>query len=103
MAKILHVQASPRGWRSASYRVAKAFTDEYQKVHPQTGIDMVPVFSAKIPEFLAPEASAKYAVLAGREPVGEAGAAWAAVVEVINHFKTADLYVISSAMWIAWI
>ncbi len=99
MAKILHVQASPRGWQSASYRVAKAFVDEYGKAHPDTGVEMLPLFSMHIPEFMAPEAAAKYMVLEGVEPVDHAAKAWAAVIEVINKFKTGDLYVISSAMW----
>ena len=34
MAKLLHIEASPRKDRSASIAVARTFLDEYGKTHP---------------------------------------------------------------------
>lgn len=99
MARVLHIQASPRGWQSTSYRVAKAYLEALKQRDPLIGIETLNVFTADIPQFNAPEAAAKYAVLQGQEPADEASLAWQRVIEVINDFKSADAYVIATAMW----
>lgn len=99
MSRVLHIACSPRGQRSYSTRVAQEFVEAYRTAHPDDGVEVLDLFTAKIPEFRAPEASAKYAVLSGQSPRDEAATAWAAVIETIEHFKSFDKYVVSSAMW----
>jgi FMN-dependent NADH-azoreductase len=98
MAKLLHILASPRV-ESYSTRVAEAFIDAYQKARPDDDIEVLDLAHADIPPFLAPQAKAKYAVIAGQPPHDEAEAAWQPVIKTINHFKRFDKYVISSPMW----
>lgn len=98
MGKLLHINASPRVG-SYSLQAAKVFLENFRRSHPQHGIERLDLFSADLPEFEAPEAAAKYAVLEGRAPQGPDAQAWARVIEVIDRFKSADLYVISSPMW----
>ena len=98
MATILHLVASPRS-ESYSSRLAGAFFEAYREARPNDRIETLDVFQADIPQFYAPQATAKYAVIAGRALRDEAEAAWQPVVEAINHFKGFDLYVISSSMW----
>jgi FMN-dependent NADH-azoreductase len=98
MAKLLHILASPRV-ESYSTRVAKAFLDSYRQARPEDPIEVLDLFRADIPPFNAPQAKAKYAVMAGQTPRDEAEAAWQPVLKTINHFKGFDKYVLSSPMW----
>ncbi|MFZ1936209.1 MAG: NAD(P)H-dependent oxidoreductase [Thermoguttaceae bacterium] len=98
MSKLLHILASPRV-ESYSTRVAKAFLDSYRQARPQDRIEALDLFQADIPPFHAPQAKAKYAVIAGQTPRDDAEAAWQPVVKTISHFKGFDKYVISSPMW----
>jgi FMN-dependent NADH-azoreductase len=99
VAKILHDNASPRGWRSFSYQIARAFLDRLSRRNPQFGLDTLDLFSADLPEFAAPAAAAKYAVMSGQEPRDKAAEAWKRVIEVIGRFKSAEIVVISCPMW----
>jgi FMN-dependent NADH-azoreductase len=98
MAKLLHIIASPRP-ESYSTRVADAFVAAYRETHPQDEVEKLDLFQAPIPDFLAPQAKAKYAVMQGRRPAGADETAWAKVIETIEYFKRFDKYVISSGMW----
>src|SRR5215471_14142214 len=86
MATILHLVASPRS-ESYSSRLAGAFFEAYREARPNDRIETLDVFQADIPQFYAPQAKAKYAVIAGLAPRDEAEAAWQPVVKAINHFK----------------
>lgn len=99
MPRLLHIKASPRGLDSYSTQLAEAFIQAFKQTHPLYGTDELDVFHANLPAFEAPQAAAKYAVMNGQEPTGAAGRAWKAVIEVINDFKSADMYLISSPMW----
>ena len=79
MAKLLHILASPRV-ESYSTRVAKAFLDSYRHARPEDRIEVLDLFQADIPPFHAPQAKAKYAVIAGQTPRDEAEAAWQPVI-----------------------
>jgi FMN-dependent NADH-azoreductase len=98
MTKLLHILASPRV-ESYSTRVASAFLDSYRQARPDDHVEVLDLFRADIPPFYAPQAKAKYAVMAGQKPRDEAEAAWQSVVKTINHFKGFDKYVLSSPMW----
>jgi FMN-dependent NADH-azoreductase len=99
MAKLLHIQASPRGGQSTSLRVAEAFLAGYRKGHPGDAVETLDLFAADIPEFNAPAAAAKYQVMKGEAQDEPAARVWRRVIKVIDHFKTADKIVISSPMW----
>lgn len=99
MPKILHIQASPRGNESFSTRAAEAFLASFAAAHKGYQIETLDLFRAPIPEFRAPAAKAKYAVMSGREPEGEAEEAWRPVIDAIRQFKSAAVYVVSAPMW----
>ena len=96
MASLLHILASPRV-ESYSTRVAKAFLDSYRQARPNDRVEVLDLFKADIPPFYAPQAKAKYAVMAGEAPRDEAETAWQGVIQTINHFEAFDKYVVSSA------
>ena len=98
MANVLHIIASPRS-ESYSLRVADALLNLYRELRPGDLIERFDLFKAEIPEFSAPQAKAKYAVLAGQTPKSEAEIAWQEIIKIINHFKKFDKYILSCPMW----
>jgi FMN-dependent NADH-azoreductase len=98
MATVLHLLASPRA-ESYSTRVANAFLNAYRKAHGRDTVETLDLFRVEIPPFTAPQAKAKYSVLAGQTPKSEAELAWRGVIKAIDHFKKFDKYVVSSGMW----
>ena len=99
MAKLLHLQASPRIGRAASIAVAGHFLDVYRESHQGDVIETLNLWEADLPEFDGATNDAKYAVLHGQEHTPEQLAAWQAVVGVADHFKSADKYLFSLPMW----
>jgi len=102
MARLLYIEASPRGDRSYSTRVARRFLDHYRAVHPDDEIEQMPLFEVELPEFGREAALAKMAqidnLIAGGRGIPPEGP-WAAVHREVNRLKAADKVVISSPMW----
>jgi FMN-dependent NADH-azoreductase len=99
MAKLLYIQASPRGQRSKSITVADAFVQEYRRLHPEDEIEVLNLFHADLPSFDGLTVQAKYTIMHGKEHSEEELRAWSRVVEIIEHFKSADKYVLAVPMW----
>lgn len=99
MARLLHIQASPRGDQSFSIRLAQAFLQRYAELHPDDIVDTLALFEEDLPLFDAPAAKAKYAVLNGERPAGKEAKVWAEVIAVADRFKAADKLMISAPMW----
>jgi FMN-dependent NADH-azoreductase len=99
MARVLHVQASPRGDESFSVRTARAFLEAYAKTHPGDMVETLDLAADPPPLFRGDEAAAKMNILAGRKPAPEQAKAWAKVTETIRRLKKADKLLVSSPMW----
>lgn len=99
MAHLLHLQASPRGQRSYSARLADAFLGAYAQNHPDDQLTSLNLFEMELPPFDGPALQAKYAILHGQEHSEEQRNAWQHVETLINQFKTADKYLLSCPMW----
>lgn len=98
MPKILHLQASPRA-ESFSAKVAGEFMQAFLESHPAWEAQTLDLFEAELPEFAAPAASAKYAVMGGAAPADEAARAWKRVIEVVDQLTSSGALVISTPMW----
>jgi FMN-dependent NADH-azoreductase len=99
MSKLLHIESSPRGQRSASISVAQHFLDAYRAKHPGDTVETLDLWEASLPEFEGATIDAKYAVLHGQNPTGDQVRAWQVVTKIAEHFKSADKYVFSLPMW----
>ncbi len=99
MAKLLYIQASPRGDRSASIAVAEHFIATYQSKNSGDQIETLDLWETDLPEFDGDTIKAKYAVLNGQEHTPEQGVAWDAVVKIADQFKAADKILLSLPMW----
>jgi len=99
MAKLIYIESSPRKERSASIQVARAFLDEYLKTHPDDSVEELDLWSNELAPFDGETINAKYSILHGENMTDTQIKAWAPVEKVINHFKSADKYLISLPMW----
>jgi FMN-dependent NADH-azoreductase len=99
MSKLLHIESSPRGQRSASITVARLFLEVYRAKHPGDTVETLDLWQTSLPEFDGATIDAKYAVLHGQKPSGDQVRAWQVVTKVAEHFKSADKYLFSLPMW----
>ncbi|GAB3978269.1 NAD(P)H-dependent oxidoreductase [Actinoallomurus acanthiterrae] len=99
MSRLLHISASPRGDRSESLGLARAFLDAYQEAAPGNVVDAFDLWDGTLPAFGPPAAAAKMAVFAGEEPAGEQADAWRAARETFERFDSYDRYLFSVPMW----
>ncbi|MBV8214452.1 MAG: NAD(P)H-dependent oxidoreductase [Verrucomicrobia bacterium] len=99
MAKLLHIEASPRKDRSRSTQVAHTFLAAYQKSRPDGSIETLDLWATPLPSFNGDTIEAKYAILRGQPHTPGQAEAWKSVVDVIERFKSADKYLFSLPMW----
>jgi len=99
MSKLLHIESSPRGQRSASVTAAQYLVDTYKVKYPGDTVETLDLWHTALPEFDGPTIDAKYAVMHGQAATPEQATAWAAVTKVADHFKSADKYLLSLPMW----
>lgn len=99
MAKLLHIESSPRKDRSASIAVAHAFLDEYSKTHSGDTVETLDLWKTELPVFDGDVINSKYVIMHGKEHTPEQKKSWGAVEKVIAHFKGADKYLFSLPMW----
>jgi FMN-dependent NADH-azoreductase len=99
MSKLLHIEASPRGERSASTAVARHFLDAYRATHPGDSVETLDLWRTNLPDFNGATLDAKYAILHGQNPTGDQARAWQVVTKIAEHFKSADKYLFSLPMW----
>jgi FMN-dependent NADH-azoreductase len=99
MAKLIHIQSSPRGSRSASYAVAARFTESYVAAHPGDTVDTLDLWQTHLPEINGAALEAAYAFKRGQPHSPEQLHVWQAIVRLAARFKSADKYLVSLPMW----
>jgi FMN-dependent NADH-azoreductase len=99
MAKLIHIQASPRGSRSASQAVASCFIESYRATHADDAVDTLDLWEADFPEINGAVLEAAYAVKHGQPHSPKQRQVWQAIVRIADEFKSADKYLLSLPMW----
>lgn len=99
MARLLIVQSSPRGDRSASNAVADAYADAWRSANAGGDVDVLDVWTEDLPEFGPDALAAKYAGLAGEELSDAQKAAWDDLKALAQRFHDASHVVIAAPMW----
>ena len=95
MARLLYIESSPRKERSKSIEVSKAFIESYKAEHPSDEVVTLDLWEKELPAFDGYTIDAKYQVLHGQGFDANQKAAWQAVVDVCDEFKSADKYLIN--------
>jgi len=99
MKKLLHIIASPRGEESRTLRVSKTFLEILKKKYPDLLIAELNLYKEKLPELTVGRVEGKYALLSGKELSVEMKEAWKEIINHIERFLSADMYLISTPMW----
>lgn len=99
MPKLLHIESSPRKQRSKSITIARRFVKRWEAQNPTATVETLDLWKTELPEFDGFTIDSKYKVLHGQEHTQEEAVAWAKVVSVCDHFKSADSYLLSLPMW----
>lgn len=106
MSKLLYVISSPRGEQSESRAIAEEFLDAYRQSDPSVEVDVLDLWTDRLPVYGGDGVAAKMAVFAGLEPSGDQAAAWAEVKRIFARFDAADEYLFAVPMWnhgIPWV
>ena len=93
--RLLHIEASPRGERSRSSRVAAALIEAL----PGVSVETLNPFSADLPQFDGAVMEARYDLIAGQELPEAVAGQWRAIEGHIDRLLSFDTWVISTPMW----
>lgn len=97
--KILHVVASPRGGNSNTLRVSQAFLDSLSAQRDDVEVEVVDLFNFDLPALAGDNIEAKYTLMTGSPVDGGHEESWRQIETLIEHFLSADAYVLSVPMW----
>ncbi|HSX26330.1 MAG TPA: NAD(P)H-dependent oxidoreductase [Chlamydiales bacterium] len=99
MKRLLHIIASPREEESRTLQVSEVFLEAFKEKHPDWVIDELDLAKETLPDLGVKSVSGKYVLLGGKDLFGRLKESWAEIVQHIERFKTADLFLISTPMW----
>ena len=99
MSTLLHIISTPRGDESNTLSVSKSFLKDFEESYPTYNIDTLNLFEETLPPMTVQQVSGKYELLSGKNLSPETQAVWDQILEHINRFLSADLYLISTPMW----
>lgn len=96
MAKLLYLNASPRGEVAASTRAAELFVSA---LPAHVTVERIDLFDAQLPEFTAELASAKQKFAMGMDLSDEEARQWRVITRIVEQFVSADHYLLGVPMW----
>lgn len=99
MSELLHIHCSPKGTRSVSLRLARAFLEETRKIAPATEIRTLDLFEEDLPEFGKDAAIAKFAPIFGDKTTPDQDDVWEKIRSEIERFDSAGKILLSCPMW----
>jgi len=99
MKKLLYIQASPRGEKSNSLKLANEYLAGYQEKYPDATIDTIDPWDANLPEFDGDSAAAKVSFFGEAAMNERQKTVYDELVSIFNRFNAADDYLFATPMW----
>ncbi len=96
MAKLLYLNASPRGEVAASTQAAELFISA---LSADVVVERIDLFDAQLPEFTAELASAKQKFAMGMDLSDAEARQWQVITRIVEQFVSADHYLLGVPMW----
>src|SRR6202165_1444731 len=97
--RLLNIESSPRGSKSASIAVTSAFLEAYRQACAGVMVDTLNIWEDKLPEFDQEAIGAKYKGV-NKERMDQAETAvWDKIQELVVRFQQADRIVLGVPMW----
>ena len=97
--KLLHVIATPRERESNTMRVATAFLESLHAKVADLSVDTINLFTGDLPAVAGNNIETKYALMASQPMDKRHQESWREIELLIEHFLSADIYLISTPMW----
>lgn len=97
--KLLHIIATPRGQASNTLRVSNAFLERLRARYADLSVEVVELFDQDLPAVAGVNIETKYTLLLGQPIDRHHRESWAQIERLIEHFMSADVYLISTPMW----
>lgn len=97
--KLLHIIATPRDQASSTLRVSNVFMQSLQDKYPGMAVDVVDLFNQDLPAIAGDNIESKYTLVMGQPIDKRHQASWKQIELLIQHFLSADVYLISTPMW----
>ncbi len=97
--KLLHIVAAPRAHESRTLRVSKAFIESMHAKYADLVVDEINVFQGDLPAVAGDNIETRYTLMFGTPIDKRHKESWAQIEALIQHFLTADVYLISTPMW----
>ena len=97
--KLLHVVATPREQKSNTLRISNAFLIYLQSKHVDLNIEVLDLFNQDLPAVAGDNIEAKYTCMVGAPIDKQHEESWKQIESLIEHFLSADIYLISTPMW----
>lgn len=99
MKRLLHIVATPREEESRTLQVSEAFLEAFEQNHPGWVIDELNLSKEQLPSLSQKSVTGKYVLMGGKDLYGSLKETWGEILQHIDRFKTADLFLISTPMW----
>lgn len=99
MARLLHINSSPRSGHAQSLAVADEYVASFTAAHPEYSVDRWDLFDAPLPAFGVDAAEAKMATFFGQEQTAAQREAWDSARVVFDRVARADILLFNIPMW----
>jgi len=97
--KLLHVIATPRNHNSNTLRISNAFLESLYSKYPDLSMEALDLFDVDLPSVAGNNIETKYSLMTGKLVDQSHERSWKQIESLIEHFKEADVYLISVPMW----
>ena len=97
--KLLHIIATPRANESNTLRTSNAFINSLRAKHADLSVDVMDVFNQDLPAVAGENIESKYTLMLGQPIDKSHEESWKQIERLIQHFLSADIYLITTPMW----
>ncbi len=99
LMKLLHIVATPRDKQSNTLQISSLFLDTLRAKYPDLTTDVINLFSQDLPSMAGDNIESKYTLTIGQVIDKKHKESWERIEELIEHFLSADIYLITTPMW----
>jgi FMN-dependent NADH-azoreductase len=97
--KLLHIVATPRALESNTLRTSTAFIESMHAKYADLDVDVINVFQSDLPAVAGDNIESKYTLMVGQPIDKRHKDSWVKIETLIEHFLSADVYLVSTPMW----
>ncbi len=97
--KLLHIIATPRKQGSHTLQVADAFLESLHAKYPALSTEVMDLFDRDLPAVDGDNIESKYTLMVGKSIDKRHQESWKHIEILIEHFLSADIYLLTVPMW----